>query len=155
MFNSATFSLLITCQQGLHFPFHLWFSWCLVFVSHSFCSWCNFFLVPFPLRCLYFSPMLIITLFFHPCFYPEKLRQSIDFKKFIVLFFDVAHLKKIFIEFLAILLLSFVHFGSVWFFGQEACGTLAPWPGIEPTPPALGGEVLTTGQPGKTPKHWF
>ena len=76
MFNSATFSLLITCQQGLLFPFHLWFSWCLVFVSHSFCSWCNFFHVPFPLQCLYFSPMLIITLFFHPCFYPERLRQK-------------------------------------------------------------------------------
>ena len=28
-----------------------------------------------------------------------------------------------------------------WFFGCEACGILAPWPGIEPTPPALEGEV--------------
>ena len=34
-----------------------------------------------------------------------------------------------------------------WFFGGEACGILAPWPGVKPTPPALGGEVLTTGQP--------
>ena len=31
------------------------------------------------------------------------------------------------------------------FFGHEACGILAPRPGIEPTVPALGGEVLTTG----------
>ena len=35
-----------------------------------------------------------------------------------------------------------------WFFGQEACGILARWPGIEPEPPALGVKVLTTGLPG-------
>ena len=40
-----------------------------------------------------------------------------------------------------------------WFFGHEACGILAPWPGIEPTPPALEGEVLTTGLPGKSPER--
>ena len=28
---------------------------------------------------------------------------------------------------------------------------LAPLPGIESTPPALEGEVLTTGPPGKSP----
>ena len=38
-----------------------------------------------------------------------------------------------------------------WFFGQEACGILASRPGIEPAPPALEGEVLTTGPPGKSP----
>ena len=32
-----------------------------------------------------------------------------------------------------------------WFFGPEACGIPAPRPGIEPVPPALEGEVLTTG----------
>ena len=32
----------------------------------------------------------------------------------------------------------------------EACGILAPQQGIEPTPPALEGEVLTTGPPGKS-----
>ena len=37
-----------------------------------------------------------------------------------------------------------------WFFGHEACGILAPWTGIEPAPPALEGEVLTTGPPGKS-----
>ena len=36
-----------------------------------------------------------------------------------------------------------------WFFGYEACGILAPQTGIEPIPPALEGEVLTTGPPGK------
>ena len=28
-----------------------------------------------------------------------------------------------------------------WFFGLEACGILAPQPGIEPALPALEGEV--------------
>ena len=40
-----------------------------------------------------------------------------------------------------------------WFPGHEACGILAPQPGIELTPPALEGEVLTTGLPGK-PQEW-
>ena len=35
-------------------------------------------------------------------------------------------------------------------FSSEASGIWAPWPGIKPTPPALEGEVLTTGQPGKS-----
>ena len=42
-----------------------------------------------------------------------------------------------------------------WFFGHEACGILAPPPGIEPKPPALGGEVLLTGLPGKSPSSHF
>ena len=37
-----------------------------------------------------------------------------------------------------------------WFFGREACGILAPQPGIKPSPPALKGGVLTTGPPGKS-----
>ena len=37
-----------------------------------------------------------------------------------------------------------------WFFGPKACGILAPRPGIEPIPPALEGEVLTTGPPGNS-----
>ena len=36
------------------------------------------------------------------------------------------------------------------FFGHEACGILASQSGIEPAPPALEGEVLTTGLPGKS-----
>ena len=36
------------------------------------------------------------------------------------------------------------------FFGLEACGILAPWLGIEPTPLALGGKVLTSGLSGKS-----
>ena len=30
------------------------------------------------------------------------------------------------------------------------CGILVPWPGIEPTLPALEGRVLTTRPPGKS-----
>ena len=37
-----------------------------------------------------------------------------------------------------------------WFFDHEACGISAPPPGVEPAPPALEGEVLTTGLPGKS-----
>ena len=37
-----------------------------------------------------------------------------------------------------------------WFFGHEACGILAPQPGIKPAPRALEGEVFTTGPPGKS-----
>ena len=48
---------------------------------------------------------------------------------------------KVFIEFVTILLLFFVF--RFWAMGHE---TLAPSPRIEPTPPALEGEVLTTGQ---------
>ena len=35
-------------------------------------------------------------------------------------------------------------------FGHNAGGVLAPQPGMEPAPPALEGEVLTTGPPGKS-----
>ena len=37
-----------------------------------------------------------------------------------------------------------------WFFGLEACGILAPQPGIKPTPPVLEEEVLTTGPSAKS-----
>ena len=42
---------------------------------------------------------------------------------------------RVFIEFLTILLLFYV-----LFFDYKACGILAPWPGIEPKPPALEGK---------------
>ena len=37
-----------------------------------------------------------------------------------------------------------------WFIGHDACEILIPLPGTEPTCPALEGEVLTTGLPGKS-----
>ena len=36
-----------------------------------------------------------------------------------------------------------------WFVDYEACGVLAPRPGIESSPPALEDHVLTTGLLGK------
>ena len=36
------------------------------------------------------------------------------------------------------------------FISQKASGILASWPGIEPTPHALEGGVLTTRLPGKS-----
>ena len=41
-----------------------------------------------------------------------------------------------------------------WIFVLEACGILAPRPGIEPAPPALEGEVLTNGPPGKSQENF-
>ena len=38
----------------------------------------------------------------------------------------------------------------IWFFGYEAYWILAPWPRINPLPPALEGEDFTTGPPGKS-----
>ena len=37
-----------------------------------------------------------------------------------------------------------------WLFGCKACRILVPWPGTETAPPALEGEVLTAGPPGKS-----
>ena len=59
--------------------------------------------------------------------------------RFLGVFFEV------FIEFVTVLL----HF-MFWCFGRQACGILAPRPGIKPTPPAVEGEVLTNGLPGKS-----
>ena len=53
---------------------------------------------------------------------------------------------KVFIEFDTIFFL----FYALVFFGHDACGILAPWPGIKPTTPVLEGKVLTTGPPGKS-----
>ena len=42
-----------------------------------------------------------------------------------------------------------------WFFEHKPCGILAPWPGSEPIPSALEGEVLTAGLPGRSLVHIF
>ena len=47
-------------------------------------------------------------------------------------------------------LLQYCFCSIFWFFGPEACGILAPHPGIKPAPPALEGKVLPTGPPGKS-----
>ena len=51
---------------------------------------------------------------------------------------------KVFLEFVTLLFLFYV-----LVFSHEAPGNLSSWPGIEPNPPALEDDVLTTGQPGK------
>ena len=56
----------------------------------------------------------------------------------------------VFIEFVTVLFLFYV----LTCFGCEACGILATLPGIKPTPPALEGEVFTTG-PGKSPPKYY
>ena len=58
---------------------------------------------------------------------------------------------KVFIEFVTILLLFYVLF----FLGCKACGILAPWPGIEPLPPALEGWFWTTEPPGNSHECTF
>ena len=58
---------------------------------------------------------------------------------------------KVLIESVTILLLFYVF----RVFAHKACGILAPRPEIEPTPPALEGEVLTTGPPGKSLLVYF
>ena len=62
---------------------------------------------------------------------------------------------KFFIGFITILLLFSVLVGLFVFFSCEACGILAPGPGIRPTLPALEGKVLTTRPPGKSLTELF
>ena len=49
-----------------------------------------------------------------------------------------------------IFLKSFIEFVTLLFFAARHVGILAPLAGIEPTYPALEGEVLTIGPPGKS-----
>ena len=63
---------------------------------------------------------------------------------FLKIFLCAPFLKSI--EFVTILPLLF----TFWSFGQKACGILAPPRESEPTPPALEGEVPTTGPQGKS-----
>ena len=60
-------------------------------------------------------------------------------------FFDVDHFLKVFIEFITKLFLF-----HILVFGLQVYVILAPWPEMEPAPPALENEVLTTGPSGKS-----
>ena len=55
------------------------------------------------------------------------------------LFFSMWTIFTAFIEFVTVLFLCFMLF---WCFGHEACGILAPWPGIEPALSASEGKIL-------------
>ena len=61
-------------------------------------------------------------------------------------FFLMWTIFKVFIEFVIIFLLCYVL--AFW----PRCMILGPWPGTEPTPPALQGEVFATRPPGKSLK---
>jgi len=58
---------------------------------------------------------------------------------------------KVFVECVTTLLL----FSVLVFWPHKACGVFTPQPGIKPTPLALEGEVLTTGQPWKSLQYIF
>ena len=66
-------------------------------------------------------------------------------------FFLMSAILKVFIEFVTILLLFYV----LLFLGRKACGIWAPWPGIEPVPPALEGWFWTTEPPGNSHECTF
>ena len=57
---------------------------------------------------------------------------------------------KVFIEFVTILLLFYIL--AFW---PQSMWDLSSQPGIEPTPPALEGGILTTGLPGKSQETHF
>jgi len=42
-----------------------------------------------------------------------------------------------------------------YLFGHKACEILAPQPGIEPAPPALKGEALTSDHQGSPHSNFF
>ena len=54
-----------------------------------------------------------------------------------------------FYEFVTILFLFYVLVSFFFFFGHQVCGIVGHGPGMEPNPPAMEGEVLTTGPLGK------
>ena len=67
------------------------------------------------------------------------LHNCLSFKDF----FDVDH-------FLSLYWICYSIASVFWFFVFKACGILAPWPGVEPPPPALEAKVPTPGPPGKS-----
>ena len=60
-------------------------------------------------------------------------------------FLNVDYFLKVFIEFVTVLLLFYV-----LVLGPPGIMVLAPQPGMESTPPALEGKILTPGPPGKS-----
>ena len=59
----------------------------------------------------------------------------------------------VFIEFVTVLFLFYllwVFFVCFFFFWPQSMWDLPSQAGVEPTPPALEGKVLTTGWPGKS-----
>ena len=80
---------------------------------------------------------------------------SIHFPSFIFLF---TYFLKVFFFFMQTIFLKrlyWIHYSTAYsfmfcFLGHNSCGILTSWPGIEPTPSALEGEILATGPPKKS-----
>ena len=75
----------------------------------------------------------------------ESSGELLFFYYFFKDFFDVDHFLSLY------WMLQYCFWFMFWSFGPKAYGILAPQPGIEPAPPALEGEVPTSGMPGKSP----
>ena len=67
-----------------------------------------------------------------------------------ILFYKIFLICTIFVKSL-FNLLQYCFCFMFWFFDLEACGILAPQPGIEPAIPALESEVSIIRLPGKSP----
>ena len=81
----------------------------------------------------------------YPLLSPVRHTVFFFFQRYIY-FFNVGHFLSLYwICYSTTSVLCFV-----FFFDGKACGILVPWPGNKSTPPALEGEVLTTGLPGKS-----
>ena len=94
----------------------------VVWVSGSFCFIAKF----IPLQTFAMFAKCLQTLqTFHPTFYVNFLKVFIELLKYCFCF-------------------------MFSYFGQETCGILNSWPGIKLVPPALVGEALITGLPGKS-----
>ena len=75
---------------------------------------------------------------------------NIFFFFFLRFFFDVGSFLKSLLY-----MLHYCFCFMFWFFDHKACGILAPQPWIEPAPPTLDSEVLTTGPPREVPHKAF
>ena len=101
-----------------------------------------------------------ILLFYHPALKVEASCYFLPHSVFpiywvflipINLYFHINLLLYIFfnVNFFYCCLLYFIYAFNFWPH-RTTCGILVPQPGIEPTPPALEGGLLTTGPPGKS-----
>ena len=96
-------------------------------------------------HCLLLTRIKILNVSLMPNFFPvlpAGYRTQYFFKDFFTW-----TICKVFIESVTILLPFYVL--GFWG-GHKACGVLAPWPGLECTSPVLEGQVLSTGQSGKS-----
>ena len=91
-------------------------------------------------------PMDLASFFHEDISHPDKLSFGIFFLK--IFFILCAPLKKKKNGYW----ISYNTASMFCFYGHEACGILAARPGTEPTPPALEGDVITTGLLGKSPE---